>query len=58
MKLGRLGVRDFCFLGYGDWGIITAGAVMAALLMAALPIVFIYLLLQGYVISGLTAGSV
>jgi arabinogalactan oligomer/maltooligosaccharide transport system permease protein len=53
MKLGRLGVRDFCFLGYGDWGIITAGAVMAAL-----PIIFIYLLLQGYVISGLTAGSV
>jgi arabinogalactan oligomer/maltooligosaccharide transport system permease protein len=36
-----------------DWGIITAGAVMAAL-----PIVFIYLILQGYVISGLTAGSV
>ena len=36
-----------------DWGIITAGAVMAAL-----PIVLIYLPLQGYVISGLTAGSV
>jgi arabinogalactan oligomer/maltooligosaccharide transport system permease protein len=36
-----------------DWGISTAGAVMAAL-----PIVFIYLILQGYVISGLTAGSV
>jgi arabinogalactan oligomer/maltooligosaccharide transport system permease protein len=36
-----------------DWGIITAGAVMAAL-----PIVFIYLILQGYVISGLTAGSI
>lgn len=36
-----------------DWGIITAGAVMAAL-----PVVLLYLPLQGYVISGLTAGSV
>lgn len=36
-----------------DWGIITAGAVMAAL-----PIVLIYIPLQGYVISGLTSGSV
>ena len=36
-----------------DWGIITAGAVMAAL-----PIVLIYLPLQKYVIGGLTAGSV
>ncbi len=36
-----------------DWGIITAGAVMAAL-----PVVLIYLPLQNYVISGLTSGSV
>ncbi len=36
-----------------DWGIITAGAVMAAL-----PIVLLYIPLQGYVISGLTTGSV
>jgi ABC-type maltose transport system permease subunit len=36
-----------------DWGIITAGAVMAAL-----PIIILYLPLQNYVISGLTAGSV
>lgn len=36
-----------------DWGIITAGAVMAAL-----PIVLIYLPLQKFVIGGLTAGSV
>lgn len=36
-----------------DWGIITAGAVMTAL-----PIIMLYLPLQNYVISGLTAGSV
>jgi len=36
-----------------DWGIITAGAVMAAV-----PIVLLYIPLQGYVISGLTTGSV
>lgn len=36
-----------------DWGIITAGAVMAAL-----PVVLIFLPLQKYVIGGLTAGSV
>lgn len=36
-----------------DWGVITAGAVLAAL-----PIVLLYLPLQNYVISGLTAGSI
>ena len=35
-----------------DFGVITAGAVMAAL-----PIILIYIPLQNYVISGLTAGS-
>lgn len=36
-----------------DFGVITAGAVMAAL-----PIILLYIPLQSYVISGLTAGSV
>jgi ABC-type maltose transport system permease subunit len=36
-----------------DFGVITAGAVLAAL-----PIILLYIPLQGYVISGLTAGSV
>jgi ABC-type maltose transport system permease subunit len=36
-----------------DFGVITAGAVMAAI-----PIILLYLPLQNYVISGLTAGSV
>jgi ABC-type maltose transport system permease subunit len=35
-----------------DFGVITAGAVMAA------PIILLYIPLQNYVISGLTAGSV
>jgi ABC-type maltose transport system permease subunit len=36
-----------------DWGIITAGAVIAAL-----PVLILYIPVQNYVISGLTAGSV
>jgi len=36
-----------------DFGVITAGAVMAAI-----PIILLYLPLQNYVISGLTTGSV
>ena len=36
-----------------DFGVITAGAVMAAL-----PVILLYIPLQNYVISGLTAGSV
>ena len=36
-----------------DFGMITAGAVLAAI-----PIILIYIPLQNYVISGLTAGSV
>jgi ABC-type maltose transport system permease subunit len=36
-----------------DFGVITAGSVMAAL-----PIILLYIPLQNYVISGLTAGSV
>jgi arabinogalactan oligomer / maltooligosaccharide transport system permease protein len=36
-----------------DFGVITAGAVMAAI-----PIILLYIPLQNYVISGLTAGSV
>jgi ABC-type maltose transport system permease subunit len=36
-----------------DFGVITAGAVVAAL-----PIILLYIPLQSYVISGLTAGSV
>jgi len=36
-----------------DWGIITAGAVMASL-----PVLLLYVPVQNYVISGLTAGSV
>ena len=36
-----------------DWGIITAGAVLASL-----PVLLLYIPVQKYVISGLTAGSV
>lgn len=36
-----------------NWGVFTAGAVMAAV-----PIVILYLLLQDYIAGGLTAGSV
>ena len=36
-----------------DWGIITAGAVLATL-----PVLLLYIPVQKYVISGLTAGSV
>jgi arabinogalactan oligomer/maltooligosaccharide transport system permease protein len=36
-----------------DWGLITAGAVMAAL-----PIVVLFLPLQNYVVGGLTSGAV
>ncbi len=36
-----------------DFGIITAGAVLAAI-----PIILLYIPLQKYVIDGLTAGSV
>jgi ABC-type maltose transport system permease subunit len=36
-----------------DFGVITAGAVMATI-----PIILLYIPLQSYVISGLTAGSV
>jgi len=36
-----------------DFGVITAGSVMAAL-----PIILLYIPLQNYIISGLTAGSV
>jgi arabinogalactan oligomer/maltooligosaccharide transport system permease protein len=36
-----------------DWGLITAGAVLASL-----PVLLLYVPVQRYVISGLTAGSV
>ena len=36
-----------------DWGIITAGAVLATL-----PVVIIYIPVQKYVIGGLTSGAV
>lgn len=36
-----------------DWGIITAGAVLASL-----PVLLVYIPVQSYVISGLTTGSV
>jgi arabinogalactan oligomer/maltooligosaccharide transport system permease protein len=36
-----------------NWGIFTAGAVIAAL-----PILLLYLLLQRYIIGGLTSGAV
>lgn len=36
-----------------NWGIFTAGAIMAAL-----PILALYMLLQNYIIGGLTAGAV
>ncbi len=36
-----------------NWGIFTAGAILAAL-----PVLLIYMLLQNHIIGGLTAGSV
>ena len=36
-----------------NWGVFTAGAVLAAI-----PIVILYLILQDYIVGGLTAGSV
>jgi arabinogalactan oligomer/maltooligosaccharide transport system permease protein len=36
-----------------DWGVFAAGA-----LLAAIPIVALYLFLQRYIVSGLTAGAV
>lgn len=36
-----------------DWGIITAGAVMASL-----PVLLLYIPVQNYVISGLTSGAI
>lgn len=36
-----------------NWGVFTAGAIVAAL-----PVIVIYLLLQDYIISGLTSGSI
>ena len=36
-----------------NWGVFCAGAVIAAI-----PIVILYLLLQDYIVGGLTAGSV
>lgn len=36
-----------------NWGVFTAGA-----LLAAIPVVILYLLLQDYIVGGLTAGSV
>jgi len=36
-----------------NWGVFTAGAIVAAL-----PVIGLYLLLQDYIISGLTAGSI
>ncbi len=36
-----------------NWGVFTAGSVLAAV-----PIVILYLLLQDFIVGGLTAGSV
>lgn len=36
-----------------DWGVFTAGAIMAAV-----PVICAYMLLQKYIISGLTSGSI
>ena len=36
-----------------NWGVFTAGAIVAAL-----PVIAVYLLLQDYIISGLTSGSI
>jgi arabinogalactan oligomer/maltooligosaccharide transport system permease protein len=38
---------------YADWSAFAAGAVMAAL-----PVVVIFLALQRYIVGGLTAGAV
>ena len=38
---------------YADWSAFSAGAVMAAL-----PVVALFLLLQKYIVGGLTAGAV
>jgi arabinogalactan oligomer/maltooligosaccharide transport system permease protein len=35
-----------------NWGVFTAGAIVAAL-----PVIVVYMALQNYIISGLTAGA-
>jgi len=49
-----LGLQTFIGTNYSqEWGAFAAGAVMGAI-----PMVTIYLLLQDYIVGGLTAGSV
>ena len=49
-----LGLQTFIGNNYAqDWGPFAAGAVMGAI-----PMVTLYLLLQDYIVGGLTAGSV
>ncbi len=49
-----LGLQQFVQFDYGqNWGAYAAGAVLGAL-----PIVLIYIILQDYIIGGLTAGAV
>ena len=49
-----LGLQTLIGTNYAqEWGAFAAGAVMGAI-----PMVAIYLILQDYIIGGLTAGSV
>ena len=49
-----VGIYNFISAGFDqNWGIFAAGAVIGSL-----PIVVVYLLLQDYIVGGLTAGAV
>ena len=49
-----LGLYQFVSVQFGEnWGVFTAGAILSAI-----PVVLLFLLLQRYIVSGLTGGAV
>ena len=42
----------------GSYGRVDMGAIMAALIMAVIPVVIFYLLCQKHIIKGVAAGAV
>ncbi len=42
----------------GSYGRVDMGAIMAALILAVIPILFFYLACQKYIIKGVAAGAV
>ena len=53
MTFGGAVIFEVLILGSGDIGLI-----MAALLLAMLPILILYLFLQRYIVEGVTSGAV